>query len=384
MGLNEDLKEFSLRIKNIKDSISNEESTKTSIILPFFSLLGYDVFNPLEFIPEFVADVGIKKGEKVDYAILNNGEPIILIEAKSINKKLEKHDSQLFRYFSTTNAKFAILTNGINYRFYTDLDEPNKMDREPFYEFNLLNLSDDDISEIKKLSKTEFDKEKIFENASILKYSGIFKSLLQTSFSNPSDDLVRLFLKDYYKGVKTQNVVDKFKPVLRKAINDFVEELVKERLTNIISNSEYSESVSLKENKKQDPTDLEFDIIVLIKSLLNDFVDMNDITYKKTESYLAILLKNNTRKWIARIIANDSQITLIIPDSNKLETKYKIATIDEIERYKEQLISSLNNYLNINDSSTDTVQYVYTKWGKYPMPDPYKVYIKRGLPPFAK
>ena len=111
---------------------------------------------------------------------------------------------------------------------------------------------------------------------------------------------------------------------------------------------------------------------------------MNDITYKKTESYLAILLKNNTRKWIARIIANDSQITLIIPDSNKLETKYKIATIDEIERYKEQLISSLNNYLNINDSSTDTVQYVYTKWGKYPMPDPYKVYIKRGLPPFAK
>lgn len=95
--------------------------------MPFFSLLGYDVFDPHEFIPEFTADVGIKKGEKVDYAITKDGKPIILIEAKWCGDNLEKHGSQLFRYFGTTSAKFGILTNGIIYKFYTDLDESNKM-----------------------------------------------------------------------------------------------------------------------------------------------------------------------------------------------------------------------------------------------------------------
>lgn len=131
------VKNLAKRVKKLKDSILTEEATKTSVIMPFFQSLGYDVFNPEEFVPEFTADVGIKKGEKVDYAILQNGHPIILIEAKSIQERLEKHDSQLFRYFGTTTAKFAILTNGIVYRFYTDLDEQNKMDKVPFFEFNI-------------------------------------------------------------------------------------------------------------------------------------------------------------------------------------------------------------------------------------------------------
>ena len=115
----------------MRDSIQTEEATKTSLIMPFFSLLGYDVFDPNEFVPEFTADVGIKKGEKVDYAIVNEGQPVILIEAKWVGEKLDRHDSQLFRYFGTTCAKFAILTNGVIYRFYTDLDEQNKMDEKP-------------------------------------------------------------------------------------------------------------------------------------------------------------------------------------------------------------------------------------------------------------
>ena len=126
MELNEKLYEFVQRIEPLKDSITTEEATKTSMIMPFFQLLGYDVFNPLEFAPEFTADVGIKKGEKVDYAIMLDQEPLILIECKPCNKSLDKHSSQLFRYFGTTNAKFAILTNGISYQFYTDLEDKNK------------------------------------------------------------------------------------------------------------------------------------------------------------------------------------------------------------------------------------------------------------------
>ena len=144
MDFIEEITQFSKRIEHIKDNICTEEATKTSVILPFFQLLGYDVFNPLEFIPEYTADTGIKKGEKVDYAILNNGEPLVLIEAKSVNTELTlKHMNQLLRYFMVTNARFGILTNGIIYKFFSDLEESNKMDSVPFFEFNLFDIKKD-------------------------------------------------------------------------------------------------------------------------------------------------------------------------------------------------------------------------------------------------
>ena len=143
-------------------SIQTEEATKTAIIMPFFSMLGYDVFNPQEFVPEFTADVGIKKGEKVDYAIIQDGTPVILIECKSITENLERHDSQLFRYFGTTPAKFAILTHGIFYRFYTDLEDANKMDKDPFLTINILDIRDNQVPELKKFCKSVFDIDSIF------------------------------------------------------------------------------------------------------------------------------------------------------------------------------------------------------------------------------
>lgn len=161
MSFEEKIHSFSARIPNLQNNISTEEATKTSLVMPFFQLLGYDVFNPEEFIPEFTADVGIKKGEKVDYAILINDEPVILIECKNINEDLTKHGSQLFRYFGTSAAKFGILTNGIIYRFYTDIEETNKMDKAPFLEINLLALKEYQIQELQKFQKENFDKNQI-------------------------------------------------------------------------------------------------------------------------------------------------------------------------------------------------------------------------------
>ena len=128
MDLKDQLKQIADRISKLKDSIQTEEATKNAFILPFINALGYDIFNPLEVIPEFIADIGVKKGEKVDYAILRNGVPIILVECKHWKENLDIHNTQLILYFNATKAKFAILTNGINYRFYTDLEDPNKMD----------------------------------------------------------------------------------------------------------------------------------------------------------------------------------------------------------------------------------------------------------------
>ena len=169
MDFNEKIKDFISRIEIIKDTLATEEATKTALIMPFFQLLDYDVFNPTEFIPEFTADIGVKKGEKVDYAIIRNGKPIIIIEAKSVTDKLKKHDTQLMRYFSVTDAKFAILTNGINYKFFTDLEQPNMMDEKPFLEVNLLDIDDNEILQLKKFAKNTFNIETISSTASNLK-----------------------------------------------------------------------------------------------------------------------------------------------------------------------------------------------------------------------
>ena len=206
MGFNEEIKEFASSIKQRTQSIKTEEATKMSLVLPFFQKLGYDVFNPAEFCPEYTADVGIKKGEKVDYAILDEeGNPSVLIECKWVWRfHWRRHGSQLFRYFSTTTAKFGILTNGIIYKFYTDLEEMNKMDLVPFWELNLLQLSDIQLHELKKFCKVDFDSENIFSTAEELKYSNLIKQVLANELSDPSDEFVRFLLTEIYDGAKTQ------------------------------------------------------------------------------------------------------------------------------------------------------------------------------------
>lgn len=218
MEFNESIKQFAERVSKLKDTISTEEATKMSLIVPMFQLLGYDVFNPLEFCPEYIADVGIKKGEKVDYAILENDSPNILVECKSCAEQLDKHSSQLFRYFGTTPAKFGILTNGIIYRFYTDLEEANKMDLVPFLEIDMLNLKDASINELKKFCKDNFDKDKIFSTAEELKYSGLIKGILSNEFDSPSEEFVRFILSSIYDGQKNQRVIEKFTPVVKKSV----------------------------------------------------------------------------------------------------------------------------------------------------------------------
>ena len=222
MDFKDTLKTFINRLEMLKDTVQTEEATKMSLIVPFFQLLGYDVFNPMEFCPEYTADVGIKKGEKVDYAILVKNEPVILIEAKSANRKLDKHSSQLFRYFVTTSARFAILTNGIVYKFYTDLEETNKMDREPFLEINLLNLKESQIAQLAKFKKECLNVVDILDSASLLKYNNLFRNYIELQFQNPTDEIVKRFLQPVYKGAKTQAVIEKFRPILKKALHDYL------------------------------------------------------------------------------------------------------------------------------------------------------------------
>lgn len=350
MSFYDDIKNFAQRIEGLKGSIQTEEATKMSLVVPFFQMLGYDVFNPAEFCPEYTADVGIKKGEKVDYAIIINDEPIILIECKWCGDTLDKHSSQLFRYFGTSPAKFGILTNGIIYKFYTDLDESNKMDLTPFLEINLLDLKENLVNELKKFCKEVFDKDSIFSTASELKYSNLIKDYLKKLLENPTDDYVRFVLNEVYEGQKTQKIIEKFKPIVKKANTGFVNDIVNQKISSALSNEE-SEDIndtahneSIKETKVITTED-EKEAFYIIKGMLAEVVDVQDIVYRDTESYFGILYQNNNRKPICRLNLDTKKRQILIPDESKSFTRYYIESLNDLYNYKEHLFKAINVYL---------------------------------------
>lgn len=350
----EKIKSLSKRVSAMIGDIQTEESTKTSVIMPFFQIMGYDVFNPKEFLPEFTADVGIKKGERVDYAIMQDGEPVILIEAKPITDDLKKHDSQLFRYFGTTSAKFAILTNGKEYKFYTDLDEANKMDTKPFFIFDLLEFRDNKIAELHKFRKSDFDIDNILNTASELRYTNEMKEVLNKEVESPSDEFVQFFLNHVYEGRKTQNVIDSFRGVVRKSVNQFINEKVNDKLQAALNNSN-NEVASAKADtngaeKKHETseasivtTEEEIEGYVHVKMILKDVIDPERIHYRDNLSYFNILVDNNIRKWICRLGLNTSSKWIQLNDENK--SNYKISSLQDIYLYKEEIIEVASKYI---------------------------------------
>ena len=359
------IKTFGIRAKDIKDSLITEEATKTSLVLPFFNILGYDIFNPMEFVPEFTADVGIKKGEKVDYAILLNNTPSILIECKAVNEPLTKHDSQLFRYFSTTTAKFAILTNGIIYRFFTDLEESNKMDEKPFLEINITSLKENQILELKKFHKENFDLDNIKNTASDLKYLGLIRETLTKIFNEtPDDEFTKFILNSgVYDGVKTQNILDKYRPLVKRSILLYINDLVNEKIQSALNTQAEQQQEELnaeiiEENQDQDvnatsqiiTTEEEIQSFYIVKSILRGHIDINRISYKDTISYFGINIDGKVTKWLCRIVLKENIKYVLIKNDNEENEKYVINNIDEIYNLQQPLLDRLKQ-LNETDKT---------------------------------
>lgn len=349
------LRQFSLRADKLRQQVQTEEATKTSLVMPFFQqVFGYDVFNPDEFIPEFTADVGIKKGEKVDYAICLNGEPTILIEVKWCGTSLEKHDSQLFRYFGTTKAKFAILTNGLIYKFYTDLDEQNKMDLKPFLELNVLDIKEVLIPELKRFCKSTFNSEEVFSRASELKYSGEIRNYFTEQLNEPSDDFVRFILSNIYDGAKKQTVVEKFKPIVKTTLNNLINEMMNDKITaalkaeKVTPDTAQPAEVETIEDKVL-TTEEELEAFGIIKGLLAGVIEPAMLSYRDTESYFSVLYNGKVTKWICRLYLDGKKKVVSIHPSTlppyDKDAKYQISTIDELYAYRENLIAAAKRYI---------------------------------------
>lgn len=315
--------------------------------MPFISALGYNVFDPTEVTPELCADVGVKKGEKVDYAILKDGKPIILFECKGANADLSKaHASQLYRYFSVTEARFSVLTNGVVYWFYTDLEASNKMDSKPFFEFNLLDVREQDVDELKKFTKSAFDLDGIMTTASELKYTREIKRILTEQVQDPSEDFVRFFAAQVYTGKITQSVREQFKEMTQRALRQFINDRIQERLKTALA-TETSQAVSEEQTpnkaveeaheQKIVTTPEEWEAYYIIKAILREIIAPERIKIRDQQTYCGILLDDNNRKPLVRLWFNSSQKYISLFDAERKETKVPIAKIDELYQLAERI-----------------------------------------------
>lgn len=357
MDFKDSIKQLAETVIALKDNVLTEEATKNAFVMPFINALGYNVFNPLEVIPEMTCDIAMKKGEKIDYAIMKDGEAIILIECKHWAQDLNLHDNQLMRYFNVSKAKFGVLTNGINYRFYTDLMEPNKMDEKPFLEVDITDLKDAQIEELKKFHKSYFDVDNVLSSASELKYTGELKNIIAKEFASPSSEFVKYFAKQVYDGIITAKVLDQFTHLTKKSINTYINDLISERLKSALktetAKEEKEEKVDVENNQIENDskivtTEEEIESYMIVKSILRQKVDLSRVVYRDTQTYFGILLDDNNRKPICRMYFNGiSKKYIATFDENKKETKHEISCLDDIYNFSEQLITIISYYDNI-------------------------------------
>lgn len=341
MAFSDALANIAKKIRDLRHTVETEEATKNAFIMPFIStVLGYDVFDPSEVVPEFTADVGVKKGEKVDYAIFKDGQVQILMECKKIGDPLDlRYASQLFRYFAVTSARIAILTNGQHYHVYTDGDLPNRMDEKPFLMFDLLDIDRTLVPEIQKLSKESFDIESVVSAAEELKYIGGIRRIIASEVKEPSEEWVRFFVNRIYEGRTTQRIVDQFRPLVAKALTQYIGDQVNSRLKTALGDdapdpNRSTEIASVPARASQVPigqaaiaeapagvsTDTDPDVVTtdeelegfnIVRAIAVSEVAPERISYRDGKSYFAILLDNNNRKPIIRLNLNGKSVKFV-------------------------------------------------------------------------
>lgn len=372
MGIAERVQELSAKIRSQKPRIETEEATKNAFVMPFISsVLGYDVFNPSEVVPEFTADVGTKKGEKIDYALVQGGEVQILIEVKKVTEPLRvEHASQLFRYFAVTHARVAILTNGEVYEFYTDLDAPNRMDDKPFLVLDLAAVDATLLPEVAKLTRESFDVDSVISAAGELKYIGQIKRILASEFKNPSDELVRFLAAQVYSGRSfTQRVREQFSPLVSKATSQFINEQVNTRLKTALGGNDTAYDAAPEpeapptpqpvapttdSEDSEDGTDRKGDVETteeelegyrVVKAIVCSEVAATRVVGRDSKTYFAVLLDDNNRRPVARLWFNRSKKYLGVFDENKVETRLPIESPEDIYRHADHLRATVAAHL---------------------------------------
>ena len=354
MDFKDQITQLAERISKQKDVIQTEEATKNAFIMPMIAVLGYDVFNPFEVVPEMDCDL-TRKGDRIDYAIKKDNATILLIECKHCGQNLDLHNTQLAKYYAASNARFGILTNGIEYRFYADLDKINIMDKNPFLIVNMLNLSDNVIEQLKKFHKSYYNESDILSTAQELQITIQIKDLLIRNFQNPGEDFTRYFIRCLNDGKSTAKQVELYKPILKKSIASVINDIISDRL-NVTIKNEGQEQQDKESSITSDTnhttygvvysdaengiatTQEEIDAYNIIRSILHKYISDDKIPYKDFKSYFAIGIENPSYWWICRLAFGQRNKSIYFPaEGYKSQTKVNIDTIDDIFKYADKI-----------------------------------------------
>lgn len=346
MDFIQQIQTLAARVPAHREHLSTEEAAKTALVLPFINALGYNVFDPREVVPEFTADVGIKKGEKVDYAIMRGGQPIMLFECKGAGVDLSRgHASQLYRYFSVTSARVGVLTNGLVYHFFSDLDQPNRMDEKPFLEFDLLNIQESLLAELKRLTKDGFDPDSIAATAGELKRTKDIARILASQMTKPDEEMVRLLAAQVYQGQRlTKAVMDQFADTVKKAFRMFVNDQVSQRFRSALQGSDEVPP------ETEVPGDVattmeEVEGLHIVRAILAQKIDPDRIAARDVKSYFGVLLDNNNRKPICRLHFNTANKYVGLFDNpERAEERTLIERPRDLYRFATRLLATVALY----------------------------------------
>jgi len=363
MDLTERLDQIAERAEEQFDAITDEESTKHVLVIPFMKALGYDVYDLSEVKPEFTADFAEQKGEKVDYALLHDGDPAVLIECKSAGSDLSnEHAEQLFRYFQVTEARIGILTNGVRYKFYSDLEEDNKMDERAFLELDLFDYNEQQVGGLKDLRKSTFDLKSMVDSAHNLKYRKALRDYLEEQWASPQDDFVYFMTDQVYDGRITQNVIEQYRPIVKGALRQLVHDKVRGHIATAFQEEESSAEDDLSsdaaaEDKEEDlpegvvqkdgevvTLESELEGYRIVKAILREVVNVDRVADRDLKSYFNVLLDDTNRQPICRFHFHPDQKRIGLFDEDKDETRHEIDSLDEIYEYADHLRKTVEFY----------------------------------------
>jgi len=357
--------DFIERVRNLGERVQrqsqraqrSEEATKTALVQPFIRLvLGYDINDLNEVDPEYTADMGTKKGEKVDYAILKAGKPIMLFECKRCGSDLDREEpSQLYRYFSVTDARFGVLTNGVIYRFFADLEEPNKMDAKPFLEINLLDIQEPLVNELKKFTKETFDLGEILTTANDLKYTREIKRFLSDQWTSPSYDFTRFFASRVLSGRRklTKARMEQFGEITKRAFQQFVRDRITDRFKSALEREEVPQPPAgetpevegeEEEDKRIVTTLEETQAYYIVQAILSEVVEPKRVVIRDHITHCNILLDDNLRKPLCRLHFNFPQKRLGLFDEQRREERVPIDDLNDIFKYRDRLKVTMSYY----------------------------------------
>ncbi|MGO1948022.1 MAG: type I restriction endonuclease [Mycobacteriaceae bacterium] len=347
MSIDQAVNALATKVRELKAIIETEESTKTAFIIPFISsVLGYDVTDPREVIPEYTADVGKKRGEKVDYAIKSGNDFRFLIECKKIGESLDlEHANQLVRYFNVTDTEFAILTNGEVYQFYAQLDAVNRMDERPFMTLDLASVDTRIFPHLEMCTKTQFDSETIAAGAEELKYVSELRKAIANELKEPSSDWVRLLASRVTSRRMTAANIELFTRLTTTASSQYLRDEANRRLRSAqeledpqpaVTEEEHFTPTSPASDSPSDgviTTEEEKQAHSIIKAIRCSEVPATDITMRDAKSYCAILYQDNNRKPIARLQFDRKTPRIIVFDEDRNESAHDIDDVEGIYAY---------------------------------------------------